>query len=199
MSLGNPTGSSSQPNRLHRREVPDLFSWVQGFGIYACMVASKQPDRIRQLLAYQTMIVREAHRCGGLGWQAYDTMFRQQAAHSPGTDWSQLNNTLYYVTFLAQQNGRGNTCPQCMDKDHTSGECALTQSRPQAPPKTTVCDTPASDSRGKRGKSDQPCFNWKDGRCSFPYCKYRHVCTRCHGEHRSVHCREAPTGGRGHE
>lgn len=41
-------------------------------------------------------------------------MFRQQAASSPGLDWSQLNSSLFAVTFLAQQNGRGKTCRFCL-------------------------------------------------------------------------------------
>ena len=28
----------------------------------------------------------------------------------PGSDWSQPNSSLFAVTFLAQQNGRGKTC-----------------------------------------------------------------------------------------
>ena len=60
--------------------------------------------------AYQTIIICEARRCGGGGWQGYDRMFRQQAALSPGLDWSQVNSSLFAVTFLAQQNGRGKTC-----------------------------------------------------------------------------------------
>ena len=73
-------GLGAQPSR---REVPDLISWVQCFGVYAAVVSAKHPDRMLQLLAYQTMVVREARRCGGHGWQSYDAMFRQQAAISP--------------------------------------------------------------------------------------------------------------------
>ena len=90
-----------QPNR---REVPDLLSWVQCFGMYAAVLFSSQPDKTQQLYAYQTMIVREARRCGGKGWLAYDQIFRQQAAVR-ATDWSKLNNSLYVTTFLQQQNG----------------------------------------------------------------------------------------------
>ena len=34
-----------------RREVPDLLSWVQCFGTYIGVVASRYPERVRQLLA----------------------------------------------------------------------------------------------------------------------------------------------------
>eukprot|EP00731_Ephydatia_muelleri_P012358 Em0006g1252a len=90
-----------------RREVPDLLSWVQCFGVYIGVVASRQPEKVKQLLAYQTLIIREARRLGGRGWLAYDSMFRQQAAVLQSTDWSKLNSTLYAVTFLAQQGGEG--------------------------------------------------------------------------------------------
>ena len=51
-----------------RREVPDLLSWVQCFGVYIGVVASRQPEKVKQLLAYQTLIIREARRLGGRGW-----------------------------------------------------------------------------------------------------------------------------------
>ena len=47
------------------REIPDLLSWVQCFGSYMGVVNSRYPEKIKQLLAYQTLIVREARRCGG--------------------------------------------------------------------------------------------------------------------------------------
>ena len=113
-------GSSS-----NRREIPDFFSWVQCFGTYAAVMAAQFPEKTRQLLAYQTMIVREARCCGGKGWLAYDSMFRQQATLDPDCDWSRLNNSLYSVTFLAQQNGRGRTCTHCLETDHVSSDRAL--------------------------------------------------------------------------
>ena len=61
--------SSSASGLSHqRREVPDLLSWVQCFGIYTAVVASRYPERIQKLLAYQTLMVREARGCGGNGW-----------------------------------------------------------------------------------------------------------------------------------
>ena len=100
-----------------RREIPDLLSWVQCFGTYMAVVTSTQPTKSRELLAYQTLIVREARRCGGRGWLAYNTMFRQQAAGNLDVDWSKLNPTLYTVTFLAQS-GSGRNCVLCMESDH---------------------------------------------------------------------------------
>ena len=67
---------SSNVKKPHRK-IPDFLSWLQCFGVYASIVVSKQQDRFRQLMAYQTLMIREARRCGGTGWLAYDAMFHQ--------------------------------------------------------------------------------------------------------------------------
>ena len=120
--------------KARRQEVPDLLSWVQCFGVYACVVASKHPEKISEKMAYQTTIIHEARRCGGAGWQGYDNMFRQHAANLPSIDWSKVNNSLFAVTFMAQQNGRGKTCELCLEPDHMAAECALAPAKPREPP-----------------------------------------------------------------
>ena len=218
-------GSASDIKSLaqKRREVPDILSWVQCFGAYACVVASQHPERLTQLLAYQTTIIREARRCGGAGWQGYDAMFRQHAANAANpVDWSQLNPSLYAVTFMAQQNGRGRTCEHCLESDHVSAECALAQSQPVQPqppvrPPPPVGQGPGlgvADSRRpgdtrdplpmavarNRGPSrtvvDRVCYSWNDGFCRFqPRCRFRHECARCGGDHRASECPRRPPLG----
>ena len=40
-------------------------------------------------------------------------------------------------------------------------------------------------------KKDAPvCFAWNFSACTFPRCKYRHVCQKCQGPHRQKDCRE---------
>ena len=98
----------------------DTMFW----SVYQCGCAGA-PDKLTRLLAYQTMLTREARRCGGGCWQAYDAMFRQQAAHSPGTDWSRVNGSLFAVTSLTQQNGKGKSCKYRLESDLAAPECAL--------------------------------------------------------------------------
>lgn len=62
------------------REVPDFLSWLQYFRVYVGIVANQKPEMLHQLMAYQTLMIQEAQRCGGDRWQGYDTMFRQLAA-----------------------------------------------------------------------------------------------------------------------
>ena len=190
--------SESKSGRASRREVPDLLSWITCFGIYASVICDKSPEKAKQLLAYQTLIVREARRCGGKGWQTYDSMFRQQVANKPKADWSVLNSSLYTTSFLANQNGRGRTCKWCLETDHAANACALAppsnerqQSRSGSYGRDRDVDsTPFNDRRaGRFGRSEVrgACFAWNEGRCSLPYW---HVCCRCGAtDHRESSCR----------
>ena len=178
-----------------RREVPDLLSWIQCFRMYAAVLSNSYPNKVQQLYAYQTMIVREARRCGGKGWLAYDQMFRQQAAISPA-DWSKLNNSLYSTTFLQQQNGRGRTCTHCMETDHVANECSLAPLRPfRSSPQARADTVLEAEERGSKGRSSKICYSWNDGRCAIPYCRYRHICAKCSSpSHKAMHCSTYPAG-----
>ena len=193
-----------------RREVPDILSWIQCFGIYVSVMASKYPERVQNMLAYQTTLVREARRCGGRGWLAYDTAFRQQAAADPQCDWSKLNSSLYPVTFMAQASGRGRCCPHCLEPDHVGDECALSPRPHQEQRDRQRSPGPTSFTRGRVGGSDpmpsrgrgrlgrlsgqrllsRVCYSFNDGECRFPNgCRYLHICQRCQAEgHPAIRC-----------
>ena len=184
--------------RQGRREVPDILSWITCFGMYASVLCDKYPDKVRQMFAYQTIMVREARRCGGKGWLAYDMMFRQQAANNPKVDWSVINNSLYSTTFLAQQNNRGRTCQWCMETDHTSANCAMapTVTAPSRQGRFSQRDAFSDERRlsFKRPEARGACFAWNEGRCTLPYCRYKHICAKCgSSDHKDSHCtRSAP-------
>ena len=48
---------------------------------------------------------------------------------------------------------------------------------------------PPRDSGSRAGKGKAPhstvCLQWNQGECVYPYCKFRHVCMRCGGDHRT--------------
>ena len=209
-------GSSSSHRRPPRREVPDILSWCQCFGIYVSIVATKQPERVPKMLAYQAMLVREARRCGGGGWKPYDTTFRQQAAGNRAVDWSSINSSLYATTFLAQSTGKGTSCDHCTETDHTSDACAAAPVQERCHAGGTGAVFPprpgyelSRDGRGTlRGRPRKPypnredairreetaCFSFNDGRCRFPGgCRFRHICLKCHSEdHPAVRCPHYP-------
>ena len=75
------------------------------FAVYTAIVCKKDPDRLTDLLAYMVTMINEAMRFKYKGWLTYDEMFRQSVAKSKSTCWSELNSTLYVITFLSQQQG----------------------------------------------------------------------------------------------
>ena len=190
---GEQSSLQAGQSRSRRREIPDLLSWVSCFGTYMAVLTSKYPEMIKQLLAYQTLMVRETRRCGGNGWLAYDTYFRQQVVGDPTADWSRLNTPLYAVTFMAQGAKGGQNCTTCMETDHTQDDCAVSSLRSRSPtPAKRALASPASDpyppQRGKRRLGNTTCFAWNQGDCRYSHCKYRHVCVRCSGDHPMSRC-----------
>ncbi len=176
--------------RVTRREVPDVLSWLQCFTTYAAVVTARYPEKIRELLAYQAMIISEARRCGGRGWLLYDAAFRQQIRSFETVDFSRINQSLYSTTFLAYGSGRTRFCPDCMMADHAREECALNPNRslPMVQMREAEGRPRAPDPKRRRAKSG-PCYAWNDGRCSFRDCRYDHVCSQCQGDHKRSSCK----------
>ena len=189
------SASASPSQSRPRREIPDLLSWVQCFGMYTAVMASKYPERVHKLLAYQTLIVREARRCGGRGWLSYDTVFRQQMVGEwREEEWGRLNPYLFSSTFLALGTGNRSSCSLCLESDHKEEDCALAKGKGALPPKQPASREPyyrESTIRQSKGKlpCSMACFAWNQGECTFQFCKFRHTCVRCGGDHRIIHCR----------
>ena len=101
----------------------------------------------------------------------------------------------------------GARCAHCAwGVDHIQEDCALAPLQAKATRAPATMDmkdekagSPAGmasvtrDPRGRR-RSDQACYSWNEGRCYFPYCRYRHVCLRCRGDHRAASCPTQTSG-----
>lgn len=71
-------GESSHANlagRATRREVPDMMSCS------TAIICERHPEKVKEMWAYQAMMIAEARRCGGRGWPLYDSAFRQQVIY----------------------------------------------------------------------------------------------------------------------
>ncbi len=103
----------------------------------------------------------------------------------PRVVWSQLNSSLYATSFLANQNQRGRTCQHCLETDHASLSCALappSTSRNMGDSRPRPVDRSHHSDRRRRDPAScvkMACFDWNDGRCSSPYCRFKHVCATC--------------------
>ena len=163
--------TSTQLTRLLRTDLHPIESfvdWAEAWAVYAALVAKVAPEKLAPLISY-FLVVAKAHRdIPGKGWMEYDKAFRKQAADNLSLSWSVMDPTLYLSTVLT----RG---------AHSSA--SYTKSQGQA----------ASTAR-----KDQVCFNWNSGGCNFPRCKFRHVCSRCEGNHPRPSCEpKSQTRGEG--
>ena len=131
-------------------------------------MASKYPERVH----YQTLIIREARRCGAKGWLSYDSYFRQQMAGEwKGDEWGRLNPYLFSSTFLALGSTHWPNCTLCHGPDQD--ECALAKAKPSSTQSVSKpCDHPRG-SPPRPAKEKIPrfmvCFQWNQGECSFTF------------------------------
>ena len=105
------------------RAVQDIYTWLQCFGTYVSVLAPLHPDRVPELMAYQSTIVRASQDYAGLAWVRYDSAFRRQAALTGLTRWSAINPTIYTLCFAGSAR-TATRCELCFASTHTAKECA---------------------------------------------------------------------------
>ena len=81
--------------RPKQREVASILSWVSAFATYVAVVAEAHPGRVKDMLAYMRIIVKEAGRSNNKGWLNYDRIFRQNAVSDPTLNWARLDSSLH--------------------------------------------------------------------------------------------------------
>lgn len=108
-----------------RKMIPDLATWLQCYALYVAVVAAKQPERIPELMAYQSQIARASSRYKWPAWLVYDQNFRQEAANNPSQSWSKVDPSIYAQCFTDQALTSENWCEQCHGLDHISSQCPL--------------------------------------------------------------------------
>ena len=169
-----PFVSTPMPFRPRLREIPSLTSWTYCFLAYAA-VRSRDPQT-RDLLAYCSLLIREALRHGGSGWQEYDRSFRRQAAINMSIQWNTLQPGLQPATLVGSGGTPGVHCHICREPDHSA-----TQMRPRS--SSTTCapgpiayrtSGPATAPRRISRPPRRPesllgiCASWNRGVCAFP-------------------------------
>ena len=193
-SVQSPLANAVIPAGLRPRvrEVPSLISWVYCYLAYLAVRTECQSTR--EMITYGRLVIREALRHGGQGWQEYDRNFRAQTAIDPSLRWNGLLPDLQAATMLGQRSGGGTFCSLCRGVDHVTSQCALV---PLQQPLVShqVSNVPASSSSvSNRGEHRRPvCTSWNGGRCTYPgRCSFRHVCITCGQRHMARDCRDTP-------
>ena len=182
------------------RNIGSLYTWVSAYSTYVAIVAEVHPDRVKDMLAYMRLLVREASNHGGQGWLTYDQVFRRNRA---GTNqrWDQLDPSLHISYIVTHGGPVSKPCGNCNEVDHATEECALTPLVPAPKFSPLQHSAIAGESRPTRctvpGRLAQPakriCLSWNKGRCMFPgSCNYQHICASCREPHPQRDCPHYP-------
>jgi hypothetical protein len=179
------------------REVPSLISWVYCFAAYTAV--RTQDPLTRDMLSYARLIIREALRHGGRGWQEYDRSFRRQLAIDTSQPWNVLNPSLQASTLVGSGVGPRTWCSLCHEPDHSLLQCALASLQQGVTNIPTTSSGPRHMGRYPLRPQPRPetreriCVSWNYGFIIYPAtCVFRHVCAVCKLEHKAISCPSAP-------
>ena len=148
---------TSTPKKPKRR-IEDISGWMEAFSVYCCVLMAHFPTRAKDLQLYQMMILRTHGQFTGRVWLSYDRAFREHAAATNLTDWSEVNTQLFNF-HSARASVRGNAA-------HVSSEPRGTASA------IIVCRS------WNNGRCVAP----------SAVCRFSHKCVRCSGQHRAIEC-----------
>ena len=161
-----------------------IQEWVGCFNTYIAILTEREPSRVKDLLAYSSMIVKASVDFMGECWSNYDQFFRRQAAAEPERypRWGEIDPCMWTQHF-----GRAiprPTCATCGEKGHekcAGGVEGAAQGKKlpyaRAKPYPSPCGRPPICRRWNRGDA-----------CSPSYCNYQHVCSECFKDHREKEC-----------
>ena len=80
------------------------------------------------------------------------------------------------------------SCLLCLESDHGEDECSLAPGQRGSAGSSGKRD--GQQHGPQKDRSRLACYSWNEGRCQYPYCRFRHVCVRCQGDHRFTECRQ---------
>ena len=157
-SLEYGTNEDPAGQKRKHQEVSNIVDWVQCFGIYIAIISRKEPNRIADLIGYQSLIIQASSQCHAGRWVIYDRCFRLKASAVAVTEWSNIDITLWKLAFP--------------DRLPSGGTHCLTESTAQT----------RTSFSGSSGRMRPVCLEWNETtspECSRPFCRYDHSCYRC--------------------
>ena len=148
---------TSAPKKSKRR-IEDISSWMEAFSVYCCMLTAHFPNRAKDLLRYQMLILRTYRQFTGRVWLAYDRAFREHAAATNLTDWSEVNIQLFNFHSAGAS---------------VRGDAIHIPSEPRgAASSNIICRS------WNNGRCVAPAA----------VCRFTHKCSSCDGQHRASEC-----------
>ena len=178
----------SLPRKPKKRPITTFPEWARCYAVYAHHLASHQPMRAPDLMAYLYNIATchgeyHFHPC-----MAYDVAFRMKASRFKLTSWGHIDPQLYTRAFTGPGKARPRAwCDHCLTSSHTSPECPLFS---LGGPAKRARVAPAGPRQAMRTQPRDICCNYNRGRCSQDGCHRLHECLTpgCRGLHPNTSC-----------
>ena len=79
-------------------EITKIVTWTSCMATYIASVAAAHPERVRDMLAYMHLLVREGHKYGSSGWLKCDLIFRKNNSR-PSARWDHLDPSQSLLTM----------------------------------------------------------------------------------------------------
>ncbi|KAI8495694.1 hypothetical protein Bbelb_266660 [Branchiostoma belcheri] len=118
----DPTNPSN-PMSLSKKRPPKIASWQQWIEAYQVLMFTmleNKPDRARELVGYQCIIMEAASKFPLNTWMKYDERFRKSAAEDPSKRWDQIDVQLWVVSFTLPPRA---LCNVCHSPSHWARDC----------------------------------------------------------------------------
>ena len=147
------------------------------------MVAQKRPERVSDLLAYSSLIVKASRDYEETPWLSYDQHYRRHAAAESPKHWGGILTAKCGSTSISADEAP--TLASQQANTQKGGPCQ-TQQYPRADKKWSWGDTRFQPYT----QLPSICKRWNraPGGCRLPDCSFRHVCLEYH---RELDCQQA--------
>ena len=89
-----------QPDKTkNKKTITSIQEWIVCFDTFISVVAMRNPNQVRDLLAYSSIIVKASQDFEGTPWLEYDIHFRRQVATQTGQRWEVIDASLWSMYF----------------------------------------------------------------------------------------------------
>ena len=187
--LGTYYSDEEPKARTKKPSVTNIMEWLQCFAVYVAVRCQKQPERIRDIMGYQALIIDAYMEYKGDCWMGYDRRFRQITASQPERSWASIDPTLWNLAFAGQ--AKTARCMHCFSLSHHSNDCEFaSRGKPQRSYKLLPTEY--------RPQRKPICFQWNENpssTCPHQNCRFQHICYICAYDpmttdvsHKAVYC-----------
>lgn len=117
--------------------VNDVTKWIDCMAIFISIIAQTNPERVQDLLVYQSQIMRLMRVSHDKkSWQRYDVAFRRKAAQNGMITWGNVDENIW-ILACSEEARQPVTCRPCMSVLHDEKTCPIAAMNREDEPKAS--------------------------------------------------------------